>query len=217
MGQPASRDSPLDYRTLGVPGWLGREDFPAPECQTPAHDLPRPAPVRDHDIASKIGTAFRAGTVRRPLVSPDLSCVFAALDGDAWYGRALDCRAAPTRSGTGLGVRYTVREEHGRTWYPVPGTPSRAGAQVPPLPLPITLNLHQRGAPGLVSRRLFCLLPLLALSCEPASLLLFSPCPHPSTPAVHPPCFPLVVSPASTESASCGLERHAHTPYEKHI
>lgn len=44
----------------------------------------------------------------------------------------------------------------------VPGTPSRAGAQVPPLPLPITLNLHQRGAPGLVSRRLFCLLPLLA-------------------------------------------------------
>lgn len=39
----------------------------------------------------------------------------------------------------------------------------------------------------------------------------FSPPVHtPSTPAVHPPCFPLVVSPASTESASCGLERHAH-------
>lgn len=50
-----------------------------------------------------------------------------------------------------------------------------------------------------------------ALSCEPASLLLFSPVHTPSTPAVHPPCFPLVVSPASTESALCGLERHAHT------
>lgn len=55
-----------------------------------------------------------------------------------------------------------------------------------------------------------------SLSCEPAFLLLFSPVHTPSTPAVHPPCFPLVVSPASTESASCGLERHGHTHDENH-
>lgn len=120
MGQPASRDSPLDYRTLRVPSWLGREDFPAPECQTPAHDLPQPAPGRDHDIVSRIGTAFLRRTIRRTLVSPDLSWVFAALAGDAWYGRAFDCRAATTRSGTELGSWYTVREEQGETWYPVP-------------------------------------------------------------------------------------------------
>lgn len=120
MGQPASRDSPLDYRTLGVPTWLGREDLPAPKCQTPAHDLPQPAPGHDHDIVSRIDTGSRRGTIRRPLGSPDLSWVFAALDGGALYGRLLDSRAAPTRSGTELGGRYTVREEHGRTWYPVP-------------------------------------------------------------------------------------------------
>lgn len=119
MGQPASRDSPLDYRTLGVPALLGRVDFPTPKCQTPAHDLPRPSPGRDHDIGSKIGTAFLRRTVRTALQSPDLSCVFAALKVDVCYGRPIDCWAEPTRSGTELRGRYTVREEHGKTLYPV--------------------------------------------------------------------------------------------------
>ena len=70
-----------------------------------------------------------------------------------------------------------------------------------------------------------CLPPPLLLAASSCSLfvrarfpLAFLPCPHPSTPAVHPPCFPLVVSPASTESASCGLlERHGHTYDNKYI
>jgi hypothetical protein len=92
----------------------------------------------------------------------------------------------------------------------VPCTPSRAGAQVPPLPLPITLNLHQRGAPGLVSRRLFCLLPLLLLFRASPLPSCFSPL---STPHQHLRFTRLAFlsssPPASTESASCGLQRHA--------
>lgn len=119
-GNPPSRDSPLDYRTLGVPPWLGREDFPTPKCQTPAHHIPRPSPGCDHDIASRIDTAFWRRIARTLLESPGPRCLFAALDVDVSYGSPLDCRVAPSRSGTELHGRYTVREEHGRTWYPVP-------------------------------------------------------------------------------------------------
>lgn len=148
MGQPASRDSPLDYRTLRVPSWPGREDFPAPECQDarprPPSTGTRPRsrhceqnwhrfPARDDSQATGLpGSELGFCSPRRRWVVRPPSRLQGSADkiGDR-AGRAVHC----TRG----------------AWEDmVPGTPSRAGAQVPPLPLPITLNLHQRGAPGLV-------------------------------------------------------------------
>jgi hypothetical protein len=191
----------------GVPTQLGRGDFPTPKCQTPVHDQLQPSPGHDHGIGSEIGTAFQCRTALTTLESPDISWDFAPLDGDMWYGRPIDCRAEQTSSRTELRVWYMYTRcmgGHG-TRYPQQGR-----AQVPPLPLPITLNLHQRGAPGLVSRRLFCLLPLLLLFCASPPPSCFSPL---STPHQHLRLTRLASLSSSSQrrqSLHCAAQRDSH-------
>lgn len=92
--------------------------------------------------------------------------------------------AAGTLYARSMGGHGTLYPQQGRG----PGTSTAASNYAKLAPA--------RGAWSCLPPPLLLAASSAALSCEPASLLLFSPVHTPSTPAVHPPCFPLVVSPS---------------------